>query len=595
MFVVATAGHVDHGKSTVVRRLTGMEPDRWAEERRRGLTIDLGFAWLELPGGARLAFVDVPGHERFVPNMLAGIGPVPAAIMVVAADEGWMPQSAEHLAALHALRIEHALLVVTKSDLADPEPARRQALARIADSCLGAVPSVAVSAVTGAGMDKLTAALGRLTAALPPPDPLADVRLWVDRAFTVRGAGTVVTGTLSAGTIRVGDELLLCPGERAVRVRGLQTLSAGLSAVSAVSRIAVNLRGVERAEIRRGAALLSPNRWETTTTVDVEVDGDPVGQLQGELIVHSGSSAVPARVRPLGRDCTRLRLGAPLPLRYGDRLLLRDPGRHRIVAGASVLDSHPPELTRRGAARTRSVELARIAEGGSAAARAAQLSRYGFLTRARLRVLGLPAGGSPIVGDWHADPEHAAELAARIGPALDEWQRANPLAAGMPAESAIRLLELPSHELLPPLLERAGLRQANGLISRGTSTSTLPAGVEKALAQLESELRVCPFAAPDANRLAALGLGSRELAAAVRIGRLLKLADGIVLLPDAPEQAADALARLPQPFTVSAAKRELGTTRRVAVPLLELLDRLRRTDRHPDSTRHVLPEPNADG
>ena len=201
MQVIATAGHVDHGKSALVRALTGMEPDRWAEERRRGLTIDLGFAWMTLPGGERVAFVDVPGHERFVPNMLAGVGPVPAVLFVVAADGGWMPQSAEHLAAIDAVGIRHGLLAVTRCDLADPGPATRQALDFVSRTSLGAVEAVAVSAVTGAGLPELRDALARLVAALPVPDPAAPVRLWVDRSFSIRGSGTVVTGTLPAGTV----------------------------------------------------------------------------------------------------------------------------------------------------------------------------------------------------------------------------------------------------------------------------------------------------------------------------------------------------------------------------------------------------------
>ena len=209
MQVVATAGHVDHGKSTLVRALTGMEPDRWAEERRRGMTIDLGFAWTTLPSGAEVAFVDVPGHERFVTTMLAGVGPVPAVLLVVAADEGWMPQSAEHVDALSALGVRHGLLVVTRSDLLEPDLAREEALAHLEGTSLAGLPSVCVSAATGAGMDDLRAAIDGLAAALPVPDPHADVRLWVDRAFTIRGAGTVVTGTLPAGRLRVDDELEL--------------------------------------------------------------------------------------------------------------------------------------------------------------------------------------------------------------------------------------------------------------------------------------------------------------------------------------------------------------------------------------------------
>src|SRR5712691_1709095 len=220
--VIATAGHVDDGKSALLRALTGMEPDRWAQERRRGMTIDLGYVWLRLPSGEQLAFVDVPGHARFVPNMLAGVGPVPAVLFVVAADGGWMPQSAEHLAAINALGISRGLLVVTRSDLADPGQAMAQAQAQIRRSSLGTVPAVAVSAVTGAGLPELTSALGELAATLPAADPAAPVRIWVDRAFSITGSGTVVTGTLPAGTVSRGDELLVTPALRPVRVRALE-------------------------------------------------------------------------------------------------------------------------------------------------------------------------------------------------------------------------------------------------------------------------------------------------------------------------------------------------------------------------------------
>src|SRR3954447_5709596 len=205
MYVVAAAGHVDHGKSTLVRALTGMEPDRFEEERRRGMTIDLGFVWTTLPGGEVVAFVDVPGHERFVPTMLAGVGPVPAVLLVVAADEGWMPQTAEHVAALDALGVRHGVLAVTRSDLADPGPVVADVGARLAPTSLAGLPAVPVSARTGAGRDDLVAALGRLARTLPAPDVDAPVRLWVDRAFTIRGSGTVVTGTLHPGALRTGD------------------------------------------------------------------------------------------------------------------------------------------------------------------------------------------------------------------------------------------------------------------------------------------------------------------------------------------------------------------------------------------------------
>ena len=300
MQVIATAGHVNHGKSTLVRALTGMEPDRWAEERRRGLTIDLGFAWFTLPSGQQVAFVDVPGHERFVPNMLAGVGAVPAVLFTVAADEGWMPQSEEHLAAVDALGITHGLLAVTRSDLADPAQARRQALGRLAATSLGEVEAVAVSARTGLGMPALRDALDRLAARLPQPDPAAPVRLWVDRAFRIRGSGTVVTGTLPAGTIREKQELLLTPSMEAVRVRGIETLKQPAGQVSGVARVALNLRGAERVTPARGMALVEPGRWTLAATLDVRLAaaGD---RPPRQLTVHAGSARTGGPAAPAGR------------------------------------------------------------------------------------------------------------------------------------------------------------------------------------------------------------------------------------------------------------------------------------------------------
>ena len=344
MQVIATAGHVDHGKSALVRALTGMEPDRWAEERRRGLTIDLGFAWMSLPGGERLAFVDVPGHERFVPNMLAGVGPVPAVLFVVAADGGWMPQSAEHLAAVDAVGIRHGLLAVTRSDLADPRPATRQAVQKIAATSLGTVEAVAVSSVTGAGLAELRAALARLAASLPVPDPAAPVRLWVDRSFSIRGSGTVVTGTLPAGTVRTGQELLLAPSMRPARIRGIESLNEPVASVRGVARVALNLRGLPADIPARGMALVEAGRWTMTKLADVRLSLPRRLRLPPDMTLHLGSARTPARVRLLGdTTAARLTFRDPLPLHVGDRVLLRDPGSAGVmILGATVLDVAPP-------------------------------------------------------------------------------------------------------------------------------------------------------------------------------------------------------------------------------------------------------------
>ena len=576
MHVVATAGHVDHGKSTLVRALTGMEPDRWAEERRRGMTIDLGFAWTTLPSGATVAFVDVPGHERFVPNMLAGVGPVPAAMIVVAADEGWMPQSAEHLAALAALDVRHGLLVVTRSDLADPSAAITEARAEIAKTSLGAVPAVAVSGATGAGLDDLRLEMDALLEALPAPQREAPVRLWIDRAFTVKGAGTVVTGTLGAGKIKVGDELRL--GDRTVRVRGLQSMGAAETEVAAVARVAVNLRGVEKDAVSRGDALLSPGHFRDTDLIDVRVHGDAATDLPATITLHVGSAAVPVRVRPLGADTARLRLARPLPLRIGDRALLRDPGKHHVAGGVTVLDVVPPGLGRRGAAAARAADLSRM---DGVPDLAAEVARRRLIRADDLAAMGVPSS-SPTAAGWFVAPALWSDLSDRVGAEVAGYQKENPLEPGMPVDALRHRLGLPDRALVEALI-RPPLALRGGRVTPGdrSDMSDLRRLVDRAFDGLN------PFAAPEANDLTALGLGPRQLAAAVRIGLVKQLAPQVVLRADAIELAKAVLSDISGPFTLSEARRALNTTRRVAVPLLELLDRAGITHRQADDRRTV--------
>jgi selenocysteine-specific elongation factor len=559
MFVIATAGHVDHGKSTLVQRLTGMWPDRLAEEQRRGLTIDLGFAWTEIDG-RQFAFVDVPGHERFVANMLAGAGPVPAVMFVVAATEGWMPQSEEHLAALHALGVGHVLVVISKADLDDPSIAIEQVRQRIVDAPV----------VVGTDLNKVRAELVSLVDGLPPPDRDADVRLWVDRSFSVRGAGTVVTGTLAAGTIRVGDELE--HAGRRVTVRGLQSLGRDQTEVGAVARVAVNLRGIDRQQIGRGDAVRTPGAWLDSEEIDVVLRA--AGKLHRELVLHVGSAAVPVHVRPLGTVGARLRLARPLPLRVGDVGLLRDPGEHRIAAGIEVLDVRPPQLRRRGAARARADELATGRVRPPVCMRANELRAMGFA----------PTG--QLVGDWVVDRQWWAERRQQVMTAVQRWVTEHDVAAGMPLETLRRQAGLPAVELVSTLLDGTGLEVADGLVRQ--PNTGLPSRVDKAVRTLEARLGAEPFRAPEADELKELKLGNQELAAAARTGRLTRIAEGVVLGPDVFDRAAEVLKTLPEPFTVSDARRALGTSRRVAVPLLEQLDVRRITRRADDGTRTVV-------
>jgi selenocysteine-specific elongation factor len=584
MQVVATAGHVDHGKSTLVRALTGMEPDRLAEERRRGLTLDLGFAWMALPSGERLAFVDVPGHGRFVPTMLAGVGPVPAVMLVVAADEGWMPQSAEHLAAIDAFGVRHGLLVVTRADLADPTAALAQARAEIGRTSLGDVPAIVVSGRTGSGIDRLVAALDNLVSGLPRADPDAPVRLWLDRSFTIKGSGTVVTGTLPAGRVRVGDTLELVPTRQRVRVRALESLKQGTAEVAAVARVALNLRGVDRAEVARGMALVTPERWTLTDTIDVRLRGTAGTDLPAELTLHLGSAAVTARMRPFGDSgCARIVLGTPLPLHVGDRALLRDPGQHRIPAGVTVLDVRPPPIRRRGSGAARASQLAAWPDRPDAAV---QLRQHGLLRRADLRAMGCVTTSVPVAGDWVADPGRWAALRRRLLSAVERHAAANPLEPGLPVEAARQALRVPDRRIVEALVEPP-LRLSAGRVYGARRAGELPAEVAAAVARLRAELTATPYRVPEPTRLADLGLGPKALAAAVRAGELLRIVDDVVLLPGADTAAADTLALLPQPFTASQARQALDTTRRVVIPLLEHLDRLGYTERVDDTRRRT--------
>ncbi len=589
MHVIATAGHVDHGKSTLVQALTGSEPDRLAEEQRRGLSIELGYCWTTLDGVGQVAFVDVPGHERFISTMLAGIGPVPAVLFVVAADDPWMPQAAEHLAALDALGVRHGVLAVTRTDLADPAPAMRRALEEFSCTSLRGAPAVAVSGRTGAGIDELSAALVDLVGSLDQPDPTADVRLWADRCFHISGAGTVVTGTLPAGTIQVGDVLTvgddLGPAGT-VRIRSVQTLADPVPRASGVARVALGLGANLPPGLGRGSVLLTPQAWQFARTVDVRSTAD--GRLRMRPLLHIGAVSVGVRLRPLGDGLVRLVLDRPLPLRIGDRALLRDPGSRRLW-GATVLDPEPPPLTRRGDAAHRTTALA---GSGGWPVLTDELRRRGIVRLSLLRRIGvndLDAGMISALAirrkDWLLPRNLLPELRHRLTTAVAEHAAAHPLDPGLPVPAAARSLHLPVPEFVADLVEPP-LRLHNGRVQ--AADNGLPSALTAALDTLAADLGLDPFSAPDAASMAQRGLDAKAVGAAAKAGRVLRLADNLVLLPDAAERAAKLLADLPQPFTVSEARRALRTTRRVILPLLDHLDRRKITRRLPDDRRTVV-------
>jgi selenocysteine-specific elongation factor len=329
---------------------------------------------------------------------------------------------------------------------------------------------------------------------------------------------------------------------------------------------------VDRHDIGRGDTVRTRGAWLDTAEIDVGLRS--AGTLHRQLVLHIGSAAVPVLVRQLGTAAARLRLARPLPLRVGDVGLLRDPGEHRIAAGVEVLDVRPPGLRRRGAAAERAAELATGHVRPPDCARAAEL-----------RAMGLPLRGQR-VGDWVMDPQWWAGRRESATAAVRRWAEDHDIAAGMPLETLRQRVGLPAAELVPKLLEGTGLEVVDGLVR--PPGAGLPARVERAVRTIEDWLAAEPFRAPEADELAELELGPRELAAAARAGRLTRIADGVVLGADALDRAAGVLATLPQPFTVSEARRALGTSRRVAVPLLEQLDARRVTRRGGDGTRTVV-------
>jgi len=581
VYVVATAGHVDHGKSTLVRALTEMDPDRWEEEKRRGLTIDLGFAWTTLPSGADVAFVDVPGHEKFLGNMLAGVGPAPVVLFVVAADEGWQAQSTDHRDALRALGVEHGIIALTRSDRATVDRTA-EIRTQLAGTPLADAPIIPVSAPTGDGIAALRQALDEVLAAVPVPDAQAPVRLWVDRAFSVKGAGTVVTGTLAAGTLRVGDSLKVATagGERDVEIRGLHSENRAQDSLGPVTRAAVNLRGADAADIHRGDVLLTPGAWRLVEHLDVRrTFGADLDGLPDNLVVHTGTAGVEAHLRPLSADFARISLAHPLPLRLLDRFVVRSPGGRHVVAGVEAVALRPPELNRRGAARRRAEELSAQGSFRDPAsylrrvgfARVDDLARDGFTTAA-------PPHGIIAFRDWWIAASQVTRWKHTLTDALHAHTAAHPLAPGMPRKAAMDALGLQEEGLLGLAIAAAKVESSEGVLRLPGQRADLGAA-ERGVAAIEERLKAEPFVAPEADDLTELGLGPKELAAAERAGRLLRLKQGIVLLPSAPEEARRRLAGLEQPFTLSAARQALGTTRRVAIPLLEYLDAQRITRR----------------
>ena len=551
MHVVATAGHVDHGKSTLVEALTGTDPDRFAEEKARGLTIDLGFAATTLPSGAALSLVDVPGHVRFLKNMLAGVGAVDACLFVVAATEGWKPQSEEHLRILQLLGIGHGVIALTKVGTADEDLvdlARLEIIEQVEGTFLDGAAVVATDAPTGLGLDDLRAALDTLVAATPTAVDHGRPRLWVDRAFSAKGAGTVVTGTLSGGALRVDDELAIHPAGTAVRVRSLENHHASHLELPPGSRCAVNLVGAAHDEVVRGDVLVRSDQWHHTAVFDASLQvlerlDHPVSR-RGAHVLYLGSGEHPVRMRILGPDAlepgsegsVRIHLPRPLPLLPGDRFVLRESGRSETVGGGEVLDVDPTEKA--SAARPdRSVDRV-VKERGWVDAD--ELERLTGERRA------------PDVDRWVVDPEMLHGTLERLRDTVD----------------SVGPLGLELSRLDPFERAVAGLL-GDAVIEAGR---LVPVGTVDPLADhpFVAALAASPFTPPGPD-----GVDRGELRELVRRGDVIEV-EGIFYSTSAIDAAARLAARLlvddPDGFTVSVFREAAGNTRKHAMPLLSYLD-----------------------
>jgi selenocysteine-specific elongation factor len=558
--IVATAGHVDHGKSTLITFLTGTDPDRLAEEKRRGLTIDLGFASTTLPSGEEVSFVDVPGHARFIKNMLAGVGATHACLFVVAANEGWRPQSEEHLRVLDLLGMRHGLVVLTKVALVGDDQralVELEVAEHLEGSFLGRAPIVGVDVLAGIGTtgeDGLASVLGRVLALTPGSLDVGRPRLWIDRSFPIRGSGTVVTGSLVGGTIAVGDQMVVEPQGVAVRVRGLQSNGNDLDVAAPGRRLAVNVSGIGHRDVARGAALVRPAQWHRATVVDASLDVlasiDREVTRRGAYFAHLGSGEYPVRLRPVGGErsiesgksgAVRLWLPVALPLVPGDRYVLREAGRQQTVGGGEILDVSP----RRPASRARpSLSLQRLVD-----------EREWVEVDELRRLSGQEV--QPNLGRWVVSPD---ALAASRTNLLGRITQAGPLGLELSALDERQRTVVAGLDGI--VVENGRARLA------GLEPDTEGGGLEGH--PFLSRLRAQPFAPPDPT-----GVDRAELRAMERRGLVIER-DGVWFAASAIDQAALVVAHLldrhAEGVSVSAIREALGTSRKYVMPLLAHLD-----------------------
>ena len=629
--IVGTAGHIDHGKSALVKALTGTDPDRWEEEKRRGITIDLGFAHLDLGNDLRAGFVDVPGHERFVKNMLAGVGGIDLVMLAVAADESIKPQTREHFDICRLLGIRKGLVVITKSDLVEHEIldlVRLELQEYVAGSFLEGAPMIAVSARTGEGLDALRAELRRsgLEAAARPVE--LPFRLPVDRAFVMKGFGAVVTGTLIAGKVVKEAEVEIFPLGRRARVRGIEVHNQQGDCAVAGQRTALNLAGVEAQQLARGMTLASPGMFESTSCLDVVVSLLPSARplkMRARVHFHCWTSEMLAEVvllegkevAPSARAYAQLRLAGPGLFLPGDRFILRQFSPVVTIGGGVVLDNHPPKHRLGDAEVRRVLEVLETGDAGARletmirqageAAISALVARTGWQPAEVLRVgkrlegdMRLVFLGQPPSALVHVD--YFTALERRVAELLEKFHAANPLTAGVTREDlrgrmASRVAGqsvLPSAALFNAVLQalvgkaKLELRGETVLLAGRGIQLTAEEGAAKE--QISRAFEKAGLAVPSAKEvLERLRLDRARAEKLLRIllkeGTLIKVTEDLIFHAMALAGLREMVARRkPQSNRINVAvfKELTGLTRKYAIPLLEYLDRERVTRREGD-------------
>jgi selenocysteine-specific elongation factor len=614
-FIVATAGHVDHGKSALIKALTGTDPDRLPEEKLRGITIDLGFAHLDLPSPSaspssfRVGIVDVPGHEDFVKNMVAGVGAIDLALLVVAADDGWMPQTEEHLQILGYFGVRRAVVALTKVDLTADEPAAVAAIrGRLKDSPFADAPIVPTSVVTGRGVAELKIALARVLSDMPPPRDIGKPRLPVDRVFTLPGAGTVVTGTLFGGTMRRGQVLVIQPSGKTARVRRIQSHGRDVETIGPGTRTALNLADVDAVDgVHRGDVVTMPGLGNASEILDVLLEISPRAtrslKTGVRIRVHHGSGNVAARVAlASGKELTagmravaELRLEGLAFVFAGDRFTIRDWSEQHTLAGGIVLDPDASRKAFRG--KERLSWLQRVAEAIDDPARllAAHVAYAGAIRRPLLLLKSrfshedlagardrlVEKGTLVAVGDVIVDAAAWRAAVQKAAGIVDAAHHAHPEYRGLPLTDLRRGLrdDLPLEELFDPLLSRLCEREfvrTGSFIRRASHQAELPGPLQAAGAKVSQALAVKPLDPPSRKELAPDPVSQRALRFLIEQGEVVEISTELVMTAAAVAQAIAAIQSFIRghgPATVSELRQALGSSRRVIVPLLEHLDR----------------------